>query len=95
MKLQGPDFIYFLLVLFCGYNIFTSSMFTALSNRKVSAILSFLRTFGFITIGLLILPNMLNINGIWLAVPSAEILTLFLTIFVYVSIRIDINICRY
>ncbi len=70
-------------------------MFTALSNGKVSAILSFLRTFGFITIGLLILPNILNINGIWLAVPSAEILTLFLTVFVYVSIRIDINICRY
>lgn len=67
--------------IFCGYNIFTSSMFTALSNGKVSAILSFLRTFGFITIGLLILPNILNINGIWLAVPSAEILTLFLTIF--------------
>ncbi|HBG6792435.1 TPA: MATE family efflux transporter, partial [Clostridioides difficile] len=67
--------------IFCGYNIFTSSMFTALSNGKVSAILSFLRTFGFITIGLLILPNMLNINGIWLAVPSAEILTLFLTVF--------------
>ncbi|MCC0650978.1 MULTISPECIES: hypothetical protein [unclassified Clostridioides] len=63
---------------------FTSSMFTALSNGKISAILSFLRTFGFITIGLLTLPNILNIDGIWLAVPIAELLTLFLTVsFIY------------
>ena len=32
--------------LFCGLNIFTSATFTALSNGKLSAILSFLRTFG-------------------------------------------------
>lgn len=70
--------------LFCGYNIFTSSMFTALSNGKISAILSFLRTFVFITIDLLTLPSVLNIDGIWLAVPIAEILTLFLTVsFIY------------
>lgn len=70
--------------LFCGYNIFTSAMFTALSNGKISAILSFLRTFGFITISLLILPSLIDINGIWLAVPIAEALTLFLTvIFIY------------
>ncbi|MCC0696340.1 hypothetical protein [Clostridioides sp. ES-S-0048-02] len=63
---------------------FTSSMFTALSNGKISAILSFLRTFGFIAIGLLTLPNILNIDGIWLAVPIAELLTLFLTVsFIY------------
>lgn len=70
--------------IFCGFNIFTSSMFTALSNGKISAILSFLRTFGFISIGLLILPNILDIYGIWLAVPIAELLTLFLTVsFIY------------
>ena len=32
--------------LFCGLNQFASAMFTALSNGRVSAILSFLRTFG-------------------------------------------------
>ena len=32
--------------LFCGLNNFTSAMFTALSNGKVSAVFSFLRTFG-------------------------------------------------
>ena len=36
--------------LFCGLNIFTSAAFTALSNGKLSAVLSFLRTFGLITL---------------------------------------------
>lgn len=42
--------------LFCGLNIFTSAAFTALSNGRVSAILSFLRTFGLITALLLTRP---------------------------------------
>lgn len=66
--------------LFCGFNIFASALFTSLSNGKVSAIISFLRTFGFILIALLILPQFLQVTGIWLAVPIAEFLTLNLTI---------------
>ncbi|TCO75194.1 MATE family efflux transporter [Marinisporobacter balticus] len=65
--------------LFSGLNIFACAMFTALSNGKISAILSFLRTFGFITIGLIVLPKILNINGIWLAIPVAEFLTFLLS----------------
>ncbi|BAL01212.1 MatE efflux family protein [Oscillibacter valericigenes Sjm18-20] len=58
--------------LFCGVNIFTSAMFTALSNGKVSAVLSFLRTFIFLTSGILLLPKLLGVTGIWVAVPAAE-----------------------
>lgn len=65
--------------LFCGFNIFTSAMFTALSNGKVSAVLSFLRTLGFITIGLLVLPKVWGVTGIWLAVPLAEFAMVFLS----------------
>jgi len=61
--------------LFCGGNIFTSAVFTALSNGKASALLSFLRTFGLITILLLVLPDLLGVTGVWLAVPAAELLT--------------------
>lgn len=63
--------------LFCGINIFTSAMFTALSNGKTSAILSFLRTLGFVTIGLLLLPKLCGVIGIWLAVPLAEFIMVF------------------
>lgn len=58
--------------LFCGLNNFTSAMFTALSNGKVSAVLSFLRTFGLLVGGIVLLPHILGITGVWLAVPAAE-----------------------
>ena len=55
--------------LFCGFNIFTSALFTALSNGKVSAVLSFLRTFGLLCGGILLLPRFFGITGVWMAVP--------------------------
>ncbi len=58
--------------LFCGLNIYTSAMFTALSNGTISAILSFLRTFGLLAGGIVLLPRVWGINGVWLAVPVAE-----------------------
>lgn len=61
--------------LFCGLNIFTSALFTALSNGRLSALLSFLRTFGALTAFLLALPALLGVTGVWLAVPAAELLT--------------------
>ncbi len=66
--------------LFCGLNIFTSAAFTALSNGKLSAILSFLRTFGLITVLLLTLPNLLGVTGVWLAVPIAELSTMIIAL---------------
>ena len=58
--------------LFCGLNTFTSAMFTALSNGRVSAILSCLRTFGLLAGGILLLPRVWGVTGVWLAVPFAE-----------------------
>ncbi len=70
--------------LFCGINIFTSATFTALQNGKLSAILSFLRTFGFIVVILLTLPDFLGVTGVWLAVPISELLTMIVSlIFLY------------
>lgn len=66
--------------LFCGVNIFTSAVFTALSNGKMSAILSFLRTFGLIMVLLLTLPEILGVMGVWLAVPIAELLTMLVAL---------------
>lgn len=66
--------------LFSGINIFASSFFTALSNGLLSAVISFLRTFFFVTVCILFLPNVLGINGIWLSIPIAEGLTAILAI---------------
>lgn len=65
--------------LFSGCNIFSSALFTALSDGKASAAISFLRMFGFITVFLLTLPRFLGVTGVWLAVPLAELFTLMLT----------------
>lgn len=66
--------------LFSGINITSSGFFTALSNGRVSAIISFLRTLVFIVLSLLILPRFLGVTGAWLAIPVAEFLTLVITL---------------
>ncbi|WP_455542042.1 MATE family efflux transporter [Intestinibacter sp.] len=74
-------FIFSFSFLFSGINIFSSATFTALSNGKISALISFLRTFGFIMISLLILPIHIGVTGVWLAVPISELLTLNISLF--------------
>lgn len=65
--------------LFSGINITSSGFFTALSNGKVSALISFSRTLVFIVVSLLILPRIFDITGAWLAIPVAEFLTLLIS----------------
>ena len=65
--------------LFAGINIFASALFTALSNGKISAIISFCRTFVFIVASIVLLPMIMGITGVWLAVPLAELITLFIS----------------
>lgn len=67
--------------LFSGYNIYSSALFTALSDGKTSAILSFSRTFVFILLSLMLLPAVLGMTGAWLAIPLAEFATVFLSMF--------------
>ena len=73
--------------LFTGVNIFASSMFTAFSNGKVSATISFLRTFVFIILSILLLPLVIGANGIWLAVPMAEALTIIMAIVYIIKLK--------
>lgn len=69
--------------LFSGFNIVSSGIFTALSNGKVSAIISFARTLVFLVICLLVLPPLFGIVGVWVAVPIAEGLTLLVSIYMH------------
>ena len=74
-------------LLFVGFNIFASGMFTALSNGVVSAVLAFSRSFVFMLITMLVLPVFLGVNGIWLATPAAELMALALSGFMFVKYR--------
>ena len=77
--------------LFCGTNIFTSAMFTALSNGKVSAALSFLRTFVLLAPGIMVLPRILGVMGIWMAVPMAEGIMLVISLICLIHYRREYN----
>lgn len=70
----GAMKIFALAFIFSGYNIFTSSFFTALNNGGISAAISFLRTLVFQMLSVLILPALFGLNGIWWAVTVAETL---------------------
>lgn len=75
--------LYSLCFLFMGFNIFASALFTALSNGKISALLSFMR-FLLIAVGILFLPLVVGVDGIWLATPVAEVAAFALSlVFVY------------
>lgn len=73
--------IYSLSYIFKGFNIFSSSLFTALGNGKISAIISFMRTLVFLTLSLLILSTLFKTTGVWSATPLAELLSFILSIF--------------
>ena len=59
--------------LLAGFNIFVSSFFTALNNGEVSAAVSFLRTLVFQTASVLLLPELIGVDGIWWAITVAEV----------------------
>ena len=59
---------------FSGFCFFGSSMFTALNNGIVSAIISFARTLVFQILTILVMPEIWGIDGIWYAIAAAEVL---------------------
>ena len=65
---------------FMGFNIFTSSFFTALNNGLISAIVSFARTLIFQIAAVMLLPMAFGLTGIWVSVIVAEFLSLVLEI---------------
>ena len=65
--------------LFVGINIFASGMFTAFSNGGVSFALSMIRTLIVLTACLYGMTALFGGTGLWLAWPTAELLSLFVT----------------
>lgn len=74
-------------LLFIGFNIFASGLFTALSNGITSAILAFSRSFLFMLVTMLVLPALLGVTGIWLATPVAELMAVCLSAYMIFKYR--------
>lgn len=79
--------LYSLAFLFMGFNIFGSNFFTALNNGLVSAVISFMRTLVIQVAVILILPEFLHLDGVWLSIVFAEAGALAITAFFLVKLR--------
>ncbi|MCL1998609.1 MAG: MATE family efflux transporter [Turicibacter sp.] len=65
---------------FMAVNAFGSALFTALNNGVISGLLSALRTFVFVMLSLAVLPLVFGLEGVWFAMPAAEVLAIFVTV---------------
>ena len=65
---------------FNGFNIVYSGYFTAIGKAKESIIIAACRGIIFVVIGICILPLIINIKGVWLTIPFAELMTFILAI---------------
>ena len=79
--------LYGIAFLFNGYNILQSSYYTALGHSLASVLISASRGLVFIVIGIFILPILFKINGVWLTLPFAEIVTIFVSLFIFIFYR--------
>ena len=80
-------YIFMYTYLFTTFNIFASSFFTALNNGLVSGTISFLRTFVFQLLALLILPEFFGLQGIYSASVVADALCLGVSAYFIISRR--------
>lgn len=72
--------IYSFSFLFSGIAIYGSSFFTSLNDGLISALISFLRSLVFQVAAVMILPMVLEIDGIWFSVVVAELVAAVMTI---------------
>ena len=84
-------YLFSLAFIFSGYGIYGSSMFTALNNGLISVIISVTRTLVFQTSTILILPVILGLDGVWLSLIVADILSAIVSIIFCICFRKKYN----
>lgn len=75
---------YFIGFLVMGFNIVLGSYYQSREYSGVSNFISLGRGIIFIVLGLVILPRLLGINGVWLTIIFSELMTL-ISLFIYVK----------
>lgn len=73
--------IYSVAFLVMGLNVFASAFFTALSNGKISAILSVTRTLILQLIMIYVLPMLFDVDGLWAVVIAVEGISLIVAVY--------------
>ncbi|HHD2753227.1 TPA: MATE family efflux transporter [Clostridium perfringens] len=73
--------IYAFSFLICGFNIIKSGYFTSIGDARASIVIAASRGIVFIILGIIILPNLIGISGVWLTIPFAEIVTIIISMY--------------
>ena len=73
--------------LLSGFSIFGSSFFTALNDGLTSALISFLRTLVFQLAAVMLFPLIWELDGIWLSIVGAEIMSIIATVLFLIGKR--------
>jgi Na+-driven multidrug efflux pump len=72
--------LYSIALSFLGFNFVNIAYLQAVDRPMFSNVICMSRSFLFVFIGLVILPKLIGVNGIWLALPFADFMTAILTI---------------
>ncbi|WP_419536317.1 MATE family efflux transporter [Endozoicomonas sp.] len=75
--------LYFLAFPCMAVNLMIASLFQAVEKPMLATALSIGRGFGFVLIGLVVMPRIIPEYGIWLVVPFAEMITLLFSLVLY------------
>jgi len=73
--------------IFMGINMFGSMLYTAFNNARESTAISLLRGIVFFMATLAVLPMIMGINGVWIAMPVADALTVIFTVYFFIRFR--------
>lgn len=68
--------IFTLSFLFSGINTITSFYFTSIGRARESAVISVLRGLVLLLIGIVILPALFGMTGVWMVAPATEMITI-------------------
>ena len=79
--------IFALSFVFMGFAIYSSGFFTALNDGLTSALISFLRTLVFQVAAVMILPEIWDLNGIWISIVAAEVMAVLLSVIFLITKR--------
>ena len=79
--------IYSVAFLVMGFNVFASAFFTALSNGKISAIISVTRTLILQLIMMYVMPVIFGVDGLWAVVIAVEGISLIVSVYYILKYR--------
>ena len=83
--------LFFISNFIVGYQIVGANYFQVTGKPRLSIILNLIRNILFVIPFLLIFPNFMGINGIWLSRPAADLLAIIIT---YFFLRKELNILK-